>query len=108
MRYAPEGTEDLDGLPGGEGAFLPWSFWLADNLWLIRSSSIWIASTVPIARSSVAGRNPTSGIIRRLARAGRSIEEWDGRRAAGYAPPRDTSRALVHDHSRLKPLTRYT
>ncbi|WP_342152648.1 glycoside hydrolase family 15 protein [Methylorubrum sp. SB2] len=31
LRYETEGT-DADGLPGNEGAFLPCSFWYADNL----------------------------------------------------------------------------
>ena len=36
MRYRhDEGTESVDGLPPGEGAFLPCTFWLADNLNLI-------------------------------------------------------------------------
>jgi GH15 family glucan-1,4-alpha-glucosidase len=34
LRYRPQ-EENVDGLPGGEGAFLPCSFWLVDGLHLI-------------------------------------------------------------------------
>jgi GH15 family glucan-1,4-alpha-glucosidase len=32
LRYAGTSLGDVDGLPGGEGAFLPCTFWLVDNL----------------------------------------------------------------------------
>ena len=32
LRYADDSRGEVDGLPGGEGAFLPCTFWLADNL----------------------------------------------------------------------------
>jgi GH15 family glucan-1,4-alpha-glucosidase len=35
MRYSPEGGKEVDGLQGSEGSFLPCTFWLADNLWLM-------------------------------------------------------------------------
>lgn len=33
-RYAGHSLGEIDGLPAGEGVFLPCSFWLADNLLL--------------------------------------------------------------------------
>jgi GH15 family glucan-1,4-alpha-glucosidase len=35
LRYRPETSPPVDGLPPGEGAFLPCTFWLADNLMLL-------------------------------------------------------------------------
>ena len=35
QRYSTDRPETVDGLPGGEGAFLPCSFWLVDNLCLM-------------------------------------------------------------------------
>ncbi len=34
-RYLPEGAANVDGLPDGEGVFLPCCFWLVDNLILL-------------------------------------------------------------------------
>src|SRR5215218_456099 len=34
-RYLPEGSQNVDGLPPGEGTFLACTFWLADNLALM-------------------------------------------------------------------------
>src|SRR5439155_11797806 len=31
LRYSPEDSEHVDGLPRGEGVFLACTFWLADN-----------------------------------------------------------------------------
>jgi GH15 family glucan-1,4-alpha-glucosidase len=35
MRYRPDESESIDGLPPGEGSFLPCSFWLVDCLHLL-------------------------------------------------------------------------
>ena len=35
LRYHPEASAHVDGLPPGEGTFLPCTFWLADNLALL-------------------------------------------------------------------------
>jgi GH15 family glucan-1,4-alpha-glucosidase len=35
LRYHPDGSAHVDGLPPGEGAFLPCSFWLVDCLCLM-------------------------------------------------------------------------
>jgi GH15 family glucan-1,4-alpha-glucosidase len=31
LRYSPDQSEEVDGLPSGEGVFIPCTFWLADN-----------------------------------------------------------------------------
>jgi GH15 family glucan-1,4-alpha-glucosidase len=39
-RYRPETAQEIDGLPPGEGAFLPCSFWLADCLGLLGETAV--------------------------------------------------------------------
>src|SRR5207248_3813738 len=85
MRYAhDEGSEELDGLPPGEGAFLPCTFWLADNL-------------------ALQGRlDEAEALFERLLdlRSGLGLlaEEWDAstRRQLGNFPQAFTHVALVN------------
>src|SRR5439155_1574097 len=84
-RYAPDDEgQDVDGLPPGEGAFLPCTFWLADNL-------------------ALQGRQQEAEeIFRRLldlrSDLGLLAEEWDPatRRQLGNFPQAFTHVALVN------------
>jgi GH15 family glucan-1,4-alpha-glucosidase len=84
-RYADDqGGRDVDGLPPGEGAFLPCTFWLADNF-------------------ALQGRlDEAEALFRRLldlrSELGLLAEEWDPltRRQLGNFPQAFTHVALVN------------
>ncbi len=83
-RYLPEGTESVDGLPSGEGVFLPCSFWLADNLALIGRT----ADAERLFEQLLSLRNDV-GLL---------AEEYDprGRRLLGNFPQAFTHVSLVN------------
>ena len=84
-RYAhDEGTQTVDGLPPGEGAFLPCTFWLADNLALQGR----LDEAEEIFERLLALRNDV-GLL---------AEEWDpnARRQLGNFPQAFTHVALVN------------
>jgi GH15 family glucan-1,4-alpha-glucosidase len=84
-RYAhDEGTTNVDGLPPGEGAFLPCTFWLADNLALQGR----LDEAEEIFERLLALRNDV-GLL---------AEEWDpnARRQLGNFPQAFTHVALVN------------
>ena len=83
-RYLPEGTESVDGLPPGEGVFLPCSFWLADNLALLGRA----ADAERLFERLLALRNDV-GLL---------AEEYDphGRRLLGNFPQAFTHVSLVN------------
>jgi GH15 family glucan-1,4-alpha-glucosidase len=84
LRYAPSDSASVDGLPPGEGSFLPCSFWLVDCLWLL-------------------GRHDEAeALFKRLASKGNALglfaEEYDAkrRRQVGNTPQAFTHVGLVN------------
>ncbi len=78
LRYPTSEAGEVDGLPAGEGAFLPCTFWLADNYVLqggatrpARCSSACVDSPTTSAcwpRSTTRGASACSAIFRRRSR----------------------------------------
>ncbi|MFE2914616.1 glycoside hydrolase family 15 protein [Kitasatospora indigofera] len=98
LRYPVAGHEhgdenDVDGLPGGEGAFLPCSFWLADALALIGRHD----EATALFERLLALRGP----------AGLLSEEWDEQsgRQVGNTPQGLTMCALSDTEQLLTELT---
>jgi GH15 family glucan-1,4-alpha-glucosidase len=91
FRYVSERGEEIDGLPAGEAAFLPCTFWLADNLALL--------GRVPEARA----------IFERLLDLRNDLgllsEEYDvkAKRLVGNFPQAFTHVALVNSARNLSP-----
>jgi GH15 family glucan-1,4-alpha-glucosidase len=91
LRYATETAGDIDGLPSGEAAFLPCSFWLADNLALMGR------------------RTEARGLFERLLEIRNDLgllsEEYDiaARRLVGNYPQAFTHVALLNTARNLTP-----
>ena len=90
-RYHPEESEHVDGLPPGEGAFLPCTFWLADNF-------------VLLGRRDEACRT-FERLLELRNDVGLLAEEYDphARRLAGNFPQAFTHVALVNTAYNLTP-----
>ena len=91
LRYASDSLGEVDGLPGGEGAFLPCTFWLADN-YVLR-----------------AGRDEDAALFERLLGlrqrrrpAGRGVRPGT-RRLLGNFPQAFTHVALINTAHNLAP-----
>ena len=92
----------VDGLPGGEGAFLPCTFWLADNLALqgrddearelfervlsIRNDVGLLSEEYDPTRAGMLGNFPQAFTHVSLIGTARNLSRGDGR--TGRAPPR--------------------
>jgi GH15 family glucan-1,4-alpha-glucosidase len=91
FRYASDTATAIDGLPAGEAAFLPCTFWLADNLSLLGRTS------------------DARGIFERLLDVGNDLgllsEEYDveEKRLVGNFPQAFTHVALVNTARNLSP-----
>jgi GH15 family glucan-1,4-alpha-glucosidase len=91
FRYASDKAAEIDGLPAGEAAFLPCTFWLADNLHLLGRTS------------------DARGIFERLLDVGNDLgllsEEYDveAKRLVGNFPQAFTHVALVNTARNLSP-----
>jgi GH15 family glucan-1,4-alpha-glucosidase len=93
LRYHPDGSADVDGLPPGEGSFLPCSFWLVDCLCLMERR--------PEAQSLF------QGLLTVCSSLGLLSEEYDAknRRQVGNLPQAfshvgliNSARSLSHSH----------
>jgi GH15 family glucan-1,4-alpha-glucosidase len=91
LRYSTEAADAVDGLPPGEAAFLPCSFWLADNLALLGR------------------RSEARALFERLVGLGNDLgllsEEYDpaSKRLVGNFPQAFTHVALVNSAYNLAP-----
>jgi GH15 family glucan-1,4-alpha-glucosidase len=91
QRYHPEKSAEIDGLPPGEGAFLPCSFWLVDCLHLI-------------GREKEA-REMFERLLEARTRLGLLSEEYDtdARRLIGNFPQAFSHISLINSARNLSP-----
>ena len=89
LRYPAAGDDDVDGLPGDEGAFLACSFWLADGLAMIgrvdEASELFEKLLSPAQRRGAARRGVGPALRRQVG---------NFPQAFSHVPLIDTARAL--------------
>jgi len=90
-RYHPADSAHVDGLPPGEGAFLPCSFWLVDCLHLMGETK--------------AARDLFNQMLERRSPLGLLAEEYDprARRLVGNFPQAFSHIGLINSAQRLSP-----